>query len=67
MNYQVTRFGGQYIIRREAKENPFVNWEIFSGYDFMGSVSWTEKITPDSMMDLDSAKATLEDLKAADM
>ena len=66
MKYQITRFGGQYIIRREAKNNAYVNWEIFNGYDFMGSVNWQEKIGKESVMDLDSAKAIIRDLRAAE-
>ena len=66
MKYTITRFGGAYIIRRPATDNPFVNWEIFSGYDFMGSVNWTEKVTSESVMDLNEAKDIVRDLRAAD-
>lgn len=66
MKYQLVHCGSDFLIRRETKTNPYSNYEYFAGYDFMGGAIWTEKFSFDYAMDLESAKATVRDLRAAD-
>ena len=56
-----------YISRdcKATKANHYSNTEYFQGYDEMGTACWGE-LDLNNDMDLESAKATLADLQAAE-